>query len=143
VKRALASIAVVLVVFAAVVVAQAATTAPTAPSRTDVRAWLQDQKQAQETDLHHWNRNRRALDEEVRADTRALDREVLIPIIKAPTHATAQSRARRALEVLAAPGPADSASKRLHTKERRITDHAKQSLKRHLSKTTDFLAEFP
>jgi hypothetical protein len=68
---------------------------------------------------------------------------VLIPVINAPTRAAAISRAQHALDVLAAPGQADSASKRLHTAERRITDHAKQSLKRDLTRTTRFLAEFP
>lgn len=142
-KRALVSLAVLLVVLAAALAARAATSAPSAPDRTKVRAWLHDQQEAQQVDLHRWNKNREALDKEVRADTRTLDRRVLIPIIESPTRADAISRAQHALKVLAAPGPADSAAKRLHTKERRITDHAKQSLKRHLNTTTGFLAEFP
>jgi hypothetical protein len=141
-KRALISIAVLLVALGAVVAARAATSS-SAPDRAEVKAWLQDQRRSDRIDIRRWNHSRELLDEEVRADTRTLDRRVLIPVINAPTRAEAITRAEDALQALAAPGPADSASKRLHTTERRITDHAKQALKRHLNRTERFLAEFP
>ena len=59
-----------------------------------------------------------------------------------PTLAEARASAQHALDLLAAPGPADSASKRLHTAERQATAEAKQLLKRHLTKTARFLAGF-
>ena len=143
VKRLVVSAVALLAVLAAGVAARAAPSAPDAPATAEVRAWLEDQQRAEQTDLRRWNRSRAVLDRKVRANTRPLFRRVLIPVINAPTLAEARTRARHALDVLAAPGPADSAAKRLHTAERRITAEAKQGLKRHLTKTSGFLAEFP
>jgi hypothetical protein len=137
------SVAALLAVLSAGMVARAAPSAPSSPATAEVRAWLEDQQRAERGDLRRWNRSRKVLDRKVRANTRPLFRQVLIPVINAPTLAEARARAQRALDVLAAPGPADSASKRLHTAERQITAQAKQALKRHLTETTRFLAEFP
>jgi hypothetical protein len=143
VKRVIVSVVVLLAVLGAVVVARASTGAKSAPTGAEVRTWLEDQQRAQQSDLRRWKRSRKVLDREVRADTRPLFRRVLVPVINAPTKAEAIERARHALDVLAAPGPADSAAKRLHTTERRITAKAEQALTRHLTQTSHFLAEFP
>jgi hypothetical protein len=143
VKRVVVSVAALLAVLSAGMVARAAPSAPSSPATAEVRAWLEDQQRAERGDLRRWNRSREVLDRKVRANTRPLYRRVLIPVINAPTLAEARARAQHALDVLAAPGPADSASKRLHTAERRITAQAKQALKRHLTQTSRFLAEFP
>jgi hypothetical protein len=143
VKRIVVSAVGLLAFLGAGVVARAAPSAPRAPATAEVRAWLEDQQRAEQTDLRRWNRSRAVLDRKVRANTRPLFRQVLIPVINAPTLAEARARAQHALDVLAAPGPSDSAAKRLHTTERRITAKAKQALTRHLTQTTDFLAEFP
>jgi hypothetical protein len=144
VKRVVVSIVALLIVLAAGVMARAAPSAPPkAPSTVEVRTWLEDQQRAERSDLRRWNRSREVLDRKVRANTRPLFRQVLIPVINASTLAEARARAQHALDVLAAPGPADSASKRLHTAERQATAEAKQVLKRHLTQTASFLAEFP
>jgi hypothetical protein len=143
VKRLVVSAVALLAVLGAGVVARAAPSAPRAPATAEVRAWLEDQQRAEQTDLRRWNRSRAVLDRKVRANTRPLFRQVLIPVINAPTLAEARARAQHALDVLAAPGPADSVAKRLHTAERQITAEAKQALKRHLTQTSGFLAEFP
>jgi len=143
VKRVIVSVVALLAVLAVGVAARAAPSAPNAPNAGEVRAWLTDQQRSQRADLRRWNRSRKILDRKVRANTRPLYRQVLIPVINAPTLAEARARAQHALDVLAAPGPADSASKRLHTAERQATAEAKQALKRHLTQTSGFLAEFP
>jgi hypothetical protein len=132
-----------LAVVGAGMAARAAPSPPGTPATADVRAWLEDQQRAEQADLRRWNRSRARLDRKVRANTRPLFRQVLIPVINASSLAEARARAQHALDVLAAPGPADSASKRLHTAERQATAQAKQALKRHLTQITDFLAEFP
>ena len=142
-KRVVVSVVALIAVLAAGVMAGAATSARSAPTTAEVRAWLGDQQRAEQSDLRRWNRSRRVLDRKVRANTRPLYRQVLVPVINAPTLAEAKARAQHALDVLAAPGPADSAAKRLHTAERQATAEAKQTLKRHLAQTTGFLAEFP
>jgi hypothetical protein len=143
VKRVVVSVAALLAVLTAGVMARSATSAPSVPTGAEVRAWLGAQQRAERSDLRQWNRSRAVLDRKIRANTRPLFRQVLIPIINAPTLAEARGRAQHALDVLAAPGPADSASKRLHTAGRQATAEAKQALKRHLTQTTGFLAEFP
>ena len=141
-KRVVVAVAALLAVLAAGVMARAAPSALNAPSTVEVRTWLEDQQRAERSDLRHWNRSREVLDRKIRANTRPLFRQVLIPVINAPTLAEARARAQHALDLLAAPGPADSASKRLHTAERQATAEAKQLLKRHLTQTARFLAGF-
>jgi hypothetical protein len=143
VKPVVLPVAVLLAVLAVGVVARAAPSAPKAPNTREVQAWLNDQQRAERVDLRKWIRSREVLDRKVRANTRPLFRKVLVPVINASTKAEAIQRARHALDVLAAPGPADSAAKRLHTVERRITAKAEQALRRHLDQTTSFLGEFP
>jgi hypothetical protein len=84
--------------------------APSAATTAEVRAWLEDRQLAEQCDLRRWNRRREVLDRKVRANARPPYRQVLIPVINAPTLADARARAQNALDVLAAPGPADSAS---------------------------------
>lgn len=112
------------------------------PDQEETMAWLEQQEATLKADLVSWEAIRGALDERIRADTRALFREVLVPITQADTLEEAKAAGQHAIDVLAAPGPADSAAKRIHVNTRRAGTEAHQILNRHLNETERFREEF-
>lgn len=137
--RAAVAFAAILGMLCAVAVAGGATSDP---SSDEVASFLADQRAKQQNDLDQWKAARADLDTKIRADTRPLDRSVIIPIINADSLDEAHALAQHALDVLAAPGPADSASKRIHTYTRQFGALGEQMLTHHLNATTDFLSLF-
>ncbi len=101
------------------------------PTPGQERAWLRGQQTQYRKDAAAWDRERDAFDANTIRPLRHQFRSLLIPIIN-ETRGQARRDALHAFRVLAAPGPAPSVAKRLHTETRQFGDDALHLLNRHL-----------
>jgi hypothetical protein len=112
------------------------------PTPGEEKAWLQGHLAQYKRDANAWNAERDAFDHNTIRPLRHRFRSLLIPIIN-ETHGQARRDARHALSVLAAPGPAPSVAKRLHTKTRRFGDDAFHLLNQHIGDVRRRLELYP
>ncbi len=114
----------------------------TPPTPGQEKAWLQGLHAQYRKDTVAWNAERDAFDANTIRPLRHRFRSLLIPIINETT-GQARRDARHALRVLAAPGPAPSVAKRLHTKTRQFGDNALHLLNRHIGDVRRRLTLYP
>jgi hypothetical protein len=112
------------------------------PTPRQEKAWLQGQLAQYKRDANAWDAEREAFDNRTIRPVRHRFRSLLIPIIN-ETRGQARRDARHALRVLAAPGPAPSVAKRLHTRTRRFGDDAFHLLNQHIGDVRRQLELYP
>jgi hypothetical protein len=112
------------------------------PTPRQEKAWLQGQLAQYRRDANAWDAQRDAFDHHAIRPLRHRFRSLLVPIINETT-GKARRDARYALHVLAAPGPAPSVAKRLHTRTRRFGDDAFHLLNQHIGDVRRRLALYP
>jgi hypothetical protein len=112
------------------------------PTSGQEKAWLQGRQAQYKKDARGWDAKREAFDNNTIRPLRHRFRSLLIPIIN-ETRGRARRDARHALRVLAAPGPAYSVAKRLHTKTRRFGDDAFHLLNQHIGDVRRRLEQYP
>lgn len=134
---------VAILAFVAVLVGTAfAAAGSLRPTPGEEKAWLKGQQAQYRSDAAAWDARRDAFDANTIRPLRHRFRALLIPIINETT-GRARRDARYALRVLAAPGPAPSVAKRLHTKTRRFGDDAFHLLNQHIGDISRRLKEYP
>jgi hypothetical protein len=112
------------------------------PTPREEKAWLQGQLAQYKRDANAWDAQRDAFDHSTIRPLRHRFRSLLVPIIN-ETRGQARLDARHALRVLAAPGPAFSIAKRLHTRTRRFGDDALHLLNQHIGDVRRRLTLYP
>ena len=112
------------------------------PTPGEEKAWLRGRVVQYKKDAAAWDARRDRFDARSIRPLRHRFRSLLIPIVK-ETRGEARRDARHALRVLAAPGPAPSVAKRLHTRTRRFGDEAFHLLNQHIGDVRRQHAEYP
>jgi hypothetical protein len=112
------------------------------PTPAQEKAWLRGQLAQYKRDVVAWDARRDAFDRHNIRPLRHKFRALLVPIVN-ETHGEAKLDARHALRVLAAPGPAPSVAKQLHTRTRRFGDEALHILNQHIGDVRRRHAEYP
>src|SRR5262249_38677962 len=112
------------------------------PTPREEKAWLQGQLAQYKRDANAWDTQRDAFDHNTIRPLRHRFRSLLVPIIN-ETSGNAKRDAQHALRVLAAPGPAFSIAKRLHTRTRRFGDDAFHLLNQHIGEVRNRLKRYP
>ncbi|MGH2966700.1 MAG: hypothetical protein ACRDMH_15150 [Solirubrobacterales bacterium] len=102
------------------------------PTTDQEQAWLAERLVQYRADAADWDAKRDALDTDVIRPLRPLFRDLLLKIVNETT-GQAKADAQHALDVLAAPGPAHSVAKDLHTATRRFGDEALHTLNHHIA----------
>jgi len=103
------------------------------PTRDQEKAWLTERLAQYRADAADWDAKRDALDTDVIRPLRHEFRVRTQAIIDATTLADARSSAQDLRTYLAAPGPANSVAKDLHTATRRFGDEALHTLNHHIA----------
>ncbi len=112
------------------------------PTPGEEKAWLKGRQAQYQSDAAAWDAERDAFDANTIRPLRHRFRSLLIPIIN-ETRGQARRDAQHALSVLAAPGPAPSVAKRLHTQTRRFGDDAFHLFNQHIGDVTRRLRLYP
>jgi hypothetical protein len=112
------------------------------PTPREEKAWLQGRQAQYRSDAAVWDARRDAFDRNRIRPLRHRFRALLIPIIN-ETNGRARRDARHALRVLAAPGPAPSIAKNLHTTTRRFGVDALHLFNQHIGDVKRRLREYP
>jgi hypothetical protein len=112
------------------------------PTPGQEKTWLQGQRAQYNKDVAAWDAQRDAFDANTIRPLRHRFRSLLVPIVN-ETRGRARRDARHALNVLAAPGPAYSVAKRLHTQTRRFGDGAIHLLNQHIGDVKRRLSLYP
>jgi hypothetical protein len=112
------------------------------PTPRQEKAWLQGQLAQYKRDVAAWDVERNAFDANTIRPLRHRFRSLLVPIVN-ETRGQARRDARHALRVLAAPGPAYSVAKRLHTRTRKFGDDALHLLNQHIGDVKRRLTLYP
>jgi hypothetical protein len=116
--------------------------APVRPTPREEKVWLQQQLAQYRADAKAWDARREAFDDNAIRPLRHRFRSLLIPIVN-ETSGEARRDARYALRVLAAPGPAPSIAKSLHTRTRRFGVDGYHLLNQHVEDVRRRLKEYP
>jgi hypothetical protein len=112
------------------------------PTPGQEKAWLGGRVAQYRKDIAAWDARRDAFDARTIRPLRHRFRSLLVPIVN-ETRGRAKRDAQHALRVLAAPGPAYSVAKSLHTRTRRFGDDAIHLLNQHLGDVRRRHAEYP
>ena len=112
------------------------------PTPAEEKAWLRGRMVQYKEDAAAWDARRDRFDRRSIRPLRHRFRALLIPIVE-ETRGEARRDARHALRVLAAPGPAPSVAKRLHTRTRRFGNEAFHLLNQHIADVRRQHAEYP
>jgi hypothetical protein len=112
------------------------------PTPREEKVWLKGRQAQYRKDAAAWDARRDAFDHNAIRPLRHRFRALLIPIVNETT-GRARRDARYALRVLAAPGPAPSIAKRLHTRTRRFGVDAAHLLNQHTADVKRRLEEYP
>jgi hypothetical protein len=112
------------------------------PTPREEKTWLRGQLAQYKKDAAAWDGERDTFDHNTIRPLRHRFRSLLVPIVN-ETRGQARRDARHALRVLAAPGPAGSVAKRVHTRTRQFGDDAFHLLNQHIGDVRRRLELYP